>query len=282
LHRSTILRWVASLLLAGAPIATWGSTVTVLDPDGRPLADALVTCLAPEESSVLTDSEGAATVPDLCSAVSCRQGGHLPGRATVARGAATCRLTAGLRVTVALGLPGCAATFQAGLVPVDVAVGEKVWSSSMEPEPDSGGCAARLGPVATGTYMVWVGGGEGWTCRGRIVLSLQDADEVVRATWRSPLQLPGTVLDSAGRPAADIPVWVREPVGDVPQESGEWRCTPDDQPGVFTQDDGSFQVLVDPDRRIVIEAGSSWDPDGFASLEVGPLPGDSVVLRLRR
>ena len=282
MHLSTILRWVASLLLAGAPIAIWGATVTVLDPEGRLLADALVTCLGPEEGSVLTDAEGAATVPDLCSAVSCWQGGYLPGRATVAHGAATCHLIAGRRVTVALELPGCAGTFQAGLVPVDVAAGGNVQSSRMEPEPDSGGCAVGLGPVATGTYVVWVGGGQAWTCRATIVLSLQDADEVVRATWRSPLQLPGTVLDSAGRPAADIPVWVREPVGDVPREPGQWRCGSSDQlADIFTQDDGSFQVLVDPGRRIVIEAGSSWDPDGFASLEVGPLPVDPVVLRLR-
>ena len=283
MHRSTILRWVASFLLAGAPIATWGATVTVLDPDGRPLADTLVTCLGPDKSSVLTDAEGAATVPDLCPAVSCWQGEHLPGRATVANGAATCRLIAGRRVTVALELPGCAARLQAGLVAVDVAAGGNVRSSRMEPEPDSGGCAVGLGPAATGTYILWLGGGEGWTCRATIVLSLQDADEVVHATWRAPLQLPGTVLDSTGRPAVDIPVWVREPVGDAPQEPGEWRCTSSDQlADVFTQDDGSFQVLVDPDRRIVIEAGSSWDPDGFASLEVGPRPVGSVVLRLRR
>jgi len=197
-------------------------------------------------------------------------------------GAATCRLTAGRRVTVTLGLPGCGATFHAGLVPVDVA-GDYVSVPSMEPEPDSGGCVARLGPVAPGTHDVRVGEGRGWTCHARIVLSLEDADDVVRATWRSPLQLAGTALDAAGQPAADIPVRVREPDGDGPTEPGVWRCESSDQlADVFTGDDGSFQVLVDPDRRSVIEAGSSWDPDGFASLEIGPLPAGPVVLRLRR
>jgi len=282
LHGGDILRWLVSLLVAGAPIATWAAAVTVLDPEGRPVADTLVMCLDPEESSALTDAEGVATVPDACSAVSCWRGGHLPGRARVEHGAATCRLTAGQRVTVALELPGCA-DFHAGLVPVDVA-GDNVRSSVMEPEEhDSGGCVARLGLAVPGERDVWVGDGRGWTCQARIVLSPEDADDVVRAIWRSPLELAGTVLDAAGRPATDIPVRVRDPVGDDPPAPEEWWCTSRDSAAdIFTADDGSFHVLVDPDRRSVIEAGSSWDPDGFASLEVGPLPVGPVVLRLRR
>jgi len=159
----------------------------------------------------------------------------------------------------------------------------------MEAEADSGGCVARLRPVPPGTYEVRVTDGLGWTCRTQVVLSLQDDDQVfvLHAGWRAPLDLTGTVLDAEGRPVPDIPMPVREPAPagvDTPG-MGEWRCmsSADMRADVFTADDGTFRVPVDPTLRVVIEAGSSWDPDGFASVEVGPqqeLAGP-VVLRLR-
>jgi hypothetical protein len=41
-------------------------------------------------------------------------------------------------------------------------------------------------------------------------------------------------------------------------------------------------VPIDPADGGLVEAGSSWDPDGFASLEVTlPIP-PSITLRLQR
>jgi hypothetical protein len=105
----------------------------------------------------------------------------------------------------------------------------------------------------------------------------------VQATWRTPHALAGVVLDDRGQPIGDIPVRAHDPHGRQPLEPGAALCArPDTAPDLFTAADGSFSIPIDPQGRTTIEAGSSWDPDGFAALEVAPpLPG-LLVLRLRK
>jgi hypothetical protein len=274
--------------MAGGSTTARGATVTVLDPEGRTIAGALVMCVAPEKERSLTDTDaaGLAIVLDACASVRCELGGYLPGEAALKEGTATCRLAAGVRVSIAVDRPGCADYFHVGLVPVEPA-GDPVIASRLEPARDSEGCVARLRPVSPGRYELQVANGQGWTCRAPVVLPVQEDDHVLilHATWRAPLEMTGTVLDEEGRPVGDIPMRVRGAAGIAPPQPGEWRCASSGgiRADVFTADDGTFRVPVDPTLRVLIEAGSSWDPDGFASVEVGPQqePAGPVVLRLR-
>jgi len=269
---------VLLVLLASAPLAAEGATVTVLDPEGRPVAEAAVMCVGHETDPALTDAEGRAAVPAGCRVVSCMQGSYLPGRATVGEGTRVCRLLAGVRVTISLAPPGCGDGCSVGLMPIE---GEGDHASrEMGSDPDSGFLVARLSLVAPGAYEVVLHGGGWWACRSRIGLHYP-GDETIRAAWRSPVEITGVVLDARGRPASGIPVRARAGNDKGSREPGGWRCEEDKQaPDVFTSGDGSFRLPIDPGEPNVIEAGSSWDPDGFASLEIVQPGPTSLVLQL--
>jgi hypothetical protein len=101
------------------------------------------------------------------------------------------------------------------------------------------------------------------------------------ASGASPARFEGVVHLADGRPAFDAPVRVR-PAAPPPQE-GAWRCeSPAYAPDVFTSRDGAFTLWVDPGVSTEIEAGSSWDPDGHAILEIPAGATEIVELRLTR
>jgi hypothetical protein len=92
------------------------------------------------------------------------------------------------------------------------------------------------------------------------------------------------VLDASGAPVVDLPVRVA-PIerSGAPTSAGTWRCgSLAFAPDVFSSKDGAFTVDVDPESSSRIEAGSSWDPDGFGSLVLEPPVPETVVVRVER
>jgi hypothetical protein len=260
------------VVLASSAAAVHAGTFRVVDPDDRPVAGAAVMCSSSEPGAALTDRDGLATIPDACPRVSCMKGDYLPGVAQRDAGVAVCRLVAGVRLTVVPRPDRCAGDCHARLSPVEREPGTA--DPRLQRDPASGSFHSRVAPRAY--EVVLHADAADWLCRTRIEVTATDALEV-QATWRAPHALAGVVLDDRGRPIGDIPVRTR------PLEPGITHCARTaDATDLFTAEDGSFSIPVDPQGRTSIEAGSSWDPDGFASLDIAPpLPG-SLVLHLRK
>jgi hypothetical protein len=257
------------------------ATVTVLRPDGRPLANAAVLCRGHENDPALTGDDGRAAVPNDCSFTTCMAGGYLSSRAKVVSGTAVCRLIDGVRVTLRLVDSKCGDRCWAVLEPAALdgdRVSREFEDDSEDPQP-----VADLGVVRPGGYTIEVFGGDGsWICR-RPCDFLRTGEESIQATWRPPLELPGIVLGENGAPVADIPVRMRAARAGPDRPADAWRCLRDDQaPDVFTAEGGSFVLPIDPTVGGVIEAGSFWDPDGFASVELVPPILASITLRVKR
>jgi hypothetical protein len=259
------------------------ATVTVLRPDGRPLAEAAVMCRGHENDPALTGDDGRATVPDDCSSVTCMAGEYVLGRTEMISGSAFCRLVDGVQVTLRLDDSKCGEYCAGALDPV-APDGDR---ASREFGDDAGSpqSEARLGVLKLGAYTAEVlDDVPFWSCRESVELR-RTGEQIIQATWRSPHDLPGVVLGENGTPVADVQVRVRH-TGASGGSNGlavAWRCERSDEaPDIFTAEDGSFVVPIDPADGGLVEAGSSWDPDGFASLEVTlPIP-PSITLRLQR
>jgi hypothetical protein len=266
--------WIVAAL--AIPVLTAGAAeVLVLGPDGAPVASAAVVCEGSEQSPALTSAEGRASVPESCARVTCMSGRYLPGTAVVSGGLASCRLSAGARVIVVLSPPGCGARCSAALLP-ESPESDPVHRELRE-DPHTGSSSARLPLVPPGAYVVELRGADHWGCRSRIEIA-QPAETVVSATWRGPTRLRGRVLGPGDRPVPDMPVRA------VPKDSGppesEWRCgIAAYAPDVFTASDGTFEIPVDLESGGTVEAGSSWDPDGYGSVALSPT-ADPLVIRV--
>jgi hypothetical protein len=109
--------------------------------------------------------------------------------------------------------------------------------------------------------------------------------ETITANWRPPFQLHGVIIGENGSHVADVPVRARPSEPNPERQAAAWRCLATEgtgAPELFSAGDGSFVVPIDPTIGGVIEAGSSWDPDGFGSVQVTPPLPPSVVLPLKR
>src|SRR5262249_24946145 len=145
------------------------ATVTVLKPDGMPLAEAAVMCRGHENDPALTGNDGRAMVPDDCSHTTCMAGGYVSGRAKVVSGSAVCRLTAGVRVTLRLDNSSCGEHCFAALEPA-VLGGDRVSREFGDdfgtPQPE-----APLGVVRLGAYTAEVlADVKWWVCRKPVEL----------------------------------------------------------------------------------------------------------------
>jgi len=268
----------AVLVVTGAPVPAWGADVIVLDPDAHPVPETAVLCTDGGHEMLLTDAEGRVTMSDRCRRVTCLQGSYFPGAAVLEASVVTCRLGMGVNVLLTLDPPGCGEPCYAVLRAVDGdGIGE---SRELTPDAGSGVLRSRLGPAKPGLYDVLLTGA-GWICSSRD--NLRQHEEAVHAQWRFPVEVVGVVLDAAGRPMPDVPVRVRESHPQDLVEPGAWRCARDDDAlDRFSARDGTFHVTVDPERPAVIEAGSSWDPDGFGTLKIAPPFPPSVVVHLHK
>jgi len=276
------MRILATVTLAlGVASFCPAATVTVLRPDGGPAATAVVLCAGHEKEPVLTGEDGAARVPDDCRAATCMAGAYISGRAELVAGRAVCRLIEGVHVTLRLIGGNCGEYCFGALIPA-AREGDRV-SRTFDEESDSGQPQAQLGVVRTGAYTVELRGDpEEWVCRMSVELQ-RTGEETIDAWWRRPFELRGVVIGEDGAPAADVPVRVRIAEAAAHRPPGAWACMRRaDAPDLFSAEDGSFVVPVDPATTGLIDAGSSWDPDGFASVEIAPPWPSSITLRMKR
>jgi hypothetical protein len=263
-------------LLPALATAMRATDVTVVGPDGAAVPDAAVVCEGSEGSPVLTGSDGRAVVPEACLRASCMSGRYLPGNVDLRAALATCRLAEGVRVVVELAAPGCGEHCDVSLRPISPGV-EPV-HREMQDDPRTGGSAARLPLVPPGSYVVTIFGERFWQCRAHVDLTLV-GESSVPAVWRGPALVRGVVLGQADLPVPDMPVRL---VRKEEATGTEWRCGTDPYaPDIFTGPDGSFEIAVDPESRDEVEAGSSWDPDGYGTAAVSRAP-ESLVIRVSR
>ncbi len=260
------------------------ATVTVLRPDGRAAASAAVMCRGHEKEPALTGDDGRAMVPEDCSFVTCMAGGYVPGTVSVVSGTADCRLIDGVRVTLRVAGSACGAHCFASLTPLALD-GDRV-SREVGDDSDTAVSEVQLGVVRPGPYRVeLIGEPRGtWMCGASVELRRTGA-ETIAANWRPPFQLHGLLIADNGSPVADVPVRVRPSEPSPERPAAAWRCSAMEgtwAPELFSAGDGSFVVAIDPTIGGVIEAGSSWDPDGSASVQVTPPLPPSVVLPLKR
>jgi hypothetical protein len=200
-------------------------------------------------------------------------GRFLPGAVDLGEGEATCRMAEGVRVIVVVPPPGCGERCSVSLRP-DSSEAIPVYREVKE-DPQTGGASARLPLVPTGIHEVSVRGDAYWTCRGRVDLS-STGESTVMAVWRSPTIVRGVVLGAGDRPVPDLRV--RAVMKDVGAPASEWRCEiAADAPDIFTAPDGTFEVPVDLDSGGTVEAGSSWDPDGYGSAALSRAAGPLVI-----
>jgi hypothetical protein len=276
------VRTLATIMLSLALTSTTrAATVTVLRPDGSPAAEAAVLCQRHEKAPALTGDDGRASVPDDCLLVTCMAGEYVPGRAEVVSGAAVCRLIEGARVTLRLEDSSCGADCVGALDPVALG-GDRV-SREFAADSERAQRVANLGVVRLGRYVAELRGDvESWICRKPVELR-RAGEETIQAAWRPPHELRGVVVADDGTPVAEVPVRVRVAEARAQRPPDAWHCLRDEwAPDLFSAGDGSFTIPVDPAFGGVIEAGSAWDPDGSASVEVEPPIPDSVTLRLKR
>jgi hypothetical protein len=268
--------WTVLLFLVATLTQTriaHAADVLVVGPSGAVVPDAAVACVGSEDAAVLTDSQGRAAVPDTCRRVSCMSGFYLPGTVELGASPATCALAEGARIVVVVPAPGCGPHCFVSLVPESTKFSGV--HREVREDPQTGGVSVRLPLVPTGAYVVEVRGDRYWSCRKRIQLATP-GESSISAVWRPPAVVRGTVLSPAGRPVPDMPVRVSaQPPG------SDWSCATDPYaPDVFTSADGTFELRVDPGAEATVEAGSSWDPDGYGSAAV-TRAADPIVLRVR-
>lgn len=269
------MRTVAILaILASSTRPNRAADVLVIGPDGAGVAEAAVLCAGSEGSPALTDSQGRASVPDACARVTCMSGRYLPGTVDLGSGPAKCRLAEGVRVVVALAPPGCGDGCSVSLVPE--ARGTEPVHREVREDPQTGGSAARLPLVPPGAYAVWIFGAGHWICQRRIELS-STGESLVSGVWRGPTLLRGVVLGPTGLPLPDMPVRAVSKKA----RAEAWSCAIDTYvPDVFTAPDGTFELPVDLESTSAVEAGSSWDPDGFGTAAISLPLGEPLVVRV--
>jgi len=118
-----------------------------------------------------------------------------------------------------------------------------------------------------------------WHCRAELGAVAAGSKEVT-LTWREPLEVRGRVLDRAGKPVSDVPIFVTPEPG---TEAGEpvWTCAFEAMHEPVSGADGSFVVQIDPGVPVKIDAGWRNYPIGTASRTLRGKPDGEIVLALK-
>lgn len=303
-HARTFAATATTLIVLGVVAAASGDAraaeVRVVDDADKPVANVMVACTRASTGAGLSGPDGIANVPDTCREVYCERGDRVNDLVKIDAGKATCRVRAGVVMTVKAERNMCVDGCWVTIMDADDREPHHGTIDGGVPRRSSHGWLGWRGPEYRGLDR---SDGEGrWTSKpvspGHLLLSvsvgLEDADWYCEtdlgalpagpaqetALWRPPIVVTGVVLDRDGKPVSDVPLFVQP---ETPAGAGKraWKCAAmykNEMP--LSGPDGSFRVQIDPAVPVRIEAGWKNYPIGTASATLRGKPDGPIVLRL--
>jgi len=102
------------------------------------------------------------------------------------------------------------------------------------------------------------------------------------AQWRAPVEVSGRVVDRDGKPAPDVPLFVRPQAPAAEAGKRVWTCSSQDRnTEPMSGAGGAFTVRIDPDVPVTLDAGWKNYPLGTGSVTLHGKPEGELVLRLK-
>jgi hypothetical protein len=293
---------IALAILSGALTAARvarASQVRVVDDAGKPVANVMVACTRGSTGAGLSGPDGVATVPDVCREVYCERGDRVNDLVKIELGKATCRVGAGVVMTVKAEPGTCADGCSVevadakdewprpggrieGGVPRRSSVGWIGWTKSNDRSRGPGWWTSK--PIAPGHLKLYVNNELDdvyWSCALDLGVVAAGASQAT-AVMRAPVEVKGRVLDRDGNPVSDVPLFanVKTPVAEGDKRA--WACSAMSMNAMpVSGPDGSFRLKIDPIMAVQIDAGWKDYPIGTASATVQGRPDCELVLRLK-
>lgn len=254
-------RWVAAFSFGFIALCSAGAAVvdvTVLDPEGQPVQNAVLMCVRGADVRGLTDDAGRFAVPDSCTDVECVSGFFVSGHARLSGEFAICQLSAAVVVRGEVAGPGIEQTWFSATL--RTAKGTRaVAEVTVGPLPDDRTPRFRMPPVSPGAYVLEVVREQDmWSCVTDLG-ALSSGEREVVVSWHEPIRVTGVVLDPEGKPFPKVLLHV-EHSGEA-AAVGATRCELHMEAlDIVSDRDGRFSAPVDLTRTYRIEVDPAWQP----------------------